>query len=48
MYTCKKCGEELILDDVAEWDELACPECSEVLPPEAWENMKIQTEKKEV
>lgn len=35
-YICRKCGEELILDDVAEWDELACPECSEVLPPEAW------------
>jgi len=29
LYVCKKCGEELYLDDVKEWSELACPECDE-------------------
>lgn len=33
-YTCKKCGEELVLDDIAEWDELSCPECLEPIPQE--------------
>ena len=39
-YACKKCGEELILDDIESWDELACPGCSEVLPPEVWARLK--------
>ena len=33
-YVCKKCGEELILDDIESWDELACPGCSEPIPQE--------------
>jgi DNA-directed RNA polymerase subunit RPC12/RpoP len=33
-YTCRKCGEELILDDIESWDELACPGCSEPIPEE--------------
>ena len=28
-YTCKKCGEELILDEV-----FVCPECDEPIPQE--------------
>ena len=39
-YICKKCGEELYLGDIENWGELACPECSEVLPPEVWEYLK--------
>jgi hypothetical protein len=34
VYTCTKCGEELILDDIAEWDEFSCPECDEPIPEE--------------
>ena len=33
-YVCKKCGEELILDDIESWDELACPGCDEPIPEE--------------
>jgi len=33
-YVCKKCGEELYLDDVRGWSELACPECAEPIPQE--------------
>ena len=33
-YVCKKCGEELILDDIESWDELACPGCDEPIPLE--------------
>ena len=33
-YVCKKCGEELDLDDIENWDELCCPECSEPIPQE--------------
>jgi len=33
-YTCRKCGEELYLDDVRGWSELSCPGCSEPIPQE--------------
>jgi DNA-directed RNA polymerase subunit RPC12/RpoP len=33
-YICKKCGEELDLDDLKAWAELSCPECSEPIPQE--------------
>ena len=31
-YVCKKCGEELYLDDIENWDERKCPECDEPIP----------------
>ncbi len=31
-YICKKCGEELYLDDIENWSERACPECDEPIP----------------
>jgi len=31
-YICKKCGEELYLDDIENWDERKCPECDEPIP----------------
>ena len=34
-YTCRKCSEELILDDVENGDDVACPECSELIPEDA-------------
>ena len=33
-YICKKCGDELILDDVMNWTELSCPSCDEPIPQE--------------
>ena len=31
-YVCKKCGEELYLDDIENWGERKCPECDEPIP----------------
>ena len=31
-YICKKCGEELYLDDIENWGERKCPECDEPIP----------------
>ena len=33
-YVCKKCGAELILDDIKNWSKRACPECDEPIPQE--------------
>lgn len=33
-YVCRKCGEELYLDELGKWAELACPECDEPIPQE--------------
>ena len=33
-YTCRKCGEELYLDDLEKWDDFSCPECDEPIPQE--------------
>ena len=33
-YICRKCGEELYLDELGKWAELVCPECDEPIPQE--------------
>lgn len=33
-YICRKCDEELDLDDIEHWSELSCPECGEPIPQE--------------
>jgi predicted RNA-binding Zn-ribbon protein involved in translation (DUF1610 family) len=33
-YICRKCGEELYLDDVENWSKLSCPSCDEPIPQE--------------
>ena len=36
-YICKKCGDELDLDDIENWSERKCPSCDEPIP---WEELK--------